>query len=326
MTYRWLLPEYLEDVLPDEAWHMEDARRTLLDVLRRRSYELVIPPLLEFTESLVVDSARDMEDITFRLVDQLSGRQLGLRPDMTLQAARIDAHRMQRAGANRLCYAGPVVHTHPEGLNRSREPFQVGAELYGVGGIEGDLEILALMLECLGALGLSEVVLDVGQVGVFRHLAQASALSPQHEKTCLDLLQRGDVGALQHWAETLGSPWGERLAALSTLHGEPREVLAQARQRLAGVDGLEACLQPLEQVLQLPLGKARMSFDLAQLRGYHYHSGLVFAVYGTGFPEAIARGGRYDDIGQVFGQARPAVGFSLDLKALLPAVMKKNKE
>ena len=318
MTYRWLLPDHLEDLLPEAAWCLEGARRLLLDTLRGRGYQLVIPPLVEFVESLAVEEGQDLGPLTFSLVDPLCGRQLGLRPDMTLQAARIDAHGMNHQGVNRLCYAGPVVHTHPEAPARSREPFQVGAELYGVAGLEGDLEILNLLLTCLEQLGLNDVRVDVGQVALFRRMVEQAGLSRRQTAQVTEILQQRDVPSLKRWAHALPAPWNWRFSALGGLDGPPGKVLDAARQALAGWADLESVLAPLDAVRQHLPAHTALSFDLAELRGVHYHSGLVFAVYCPGFAEAIARGGRYDDIGESFGQARPAVGFSLDLKALLP--------
>ncbi|MDE2354511.1 MAG: ATP phosphoribosyltransferase regulatory subunit [Betaproteobacteria bacterium] len=319
MTYRWLLPEFIEDLLPPDAWRLESARRELLDLFRAQGFQLVMPPLLEYIESLQAGTGRDMDLLTFRLVDQLSGRQLGLRADTTLQVARIDAHGMNHQGVNRLCYAGSILHARPEGLNQSREPFQVGAEIYGLGGLEGDIEIQELMLEALKRTGLSKVTLDVGHVGLFRTLSRLAGLDDKAEGEWFEALQNKDLPALQALSSALGTPQGDALAQLARLNGD-REVLNQAHRLLPQVPEIRQALSELEAVAAHFGQRVQLAFDLAELRGYHYHSGLVFAAYAEGYPDAVARGGRYDDIGRAFGRARPATGFSLDLRELLPSL------
>jgi ATP phosphoribosyltransferase regulatory subunit len=319
MTYRWLLPEYIEDLLPEDAWRLEMTRRNLLDLFRRRGYELVMPPLLEYVDSLLTGTGRDMEPLTFKLVDQLSGRQLGLRADITPQAARIDAHGMNHQGVNRLCYAGSILHTRPEGLNLSREPFQVGAEIYGLDDLSGDIEIQELMLQSLKIAGLSDVVLDVGHVGLFRGLARLAALEAKAEAELFEALQHKDVPTLRDLTARLERPIREALRLLPQLNGE-RGVLAEARMRLPEEAGVQAALMQLERVADHFADRQALSFDLAELRGYHYHSGLVFAAYAEGYSDAVARGGRYDEVGRAFGRARAATGFSLDLRELLPSL------
>ena len=319
MTYRWLLPEYIEDLLPPDAWRVEMARRQLLDLFRERGFQLVMPPLLEYVESLQTGTGRDMDLLTFRLVDQLTGRQLGLRADITLQAARIDAHGMNHQGVNRLCYAGSILHTRPEGLNQSREPYQLGAEIYGLEGLAGDIEIQELMLEALKRAGVSRVTLDVGHVGLFRGLAGLAKLDEKSEAEWFEALQNKDVPALKSLAAALNSSVGAALCRLPELNGD-RKVLALARTQLPDVPEIQGALAQLEAVADHFDGRVPMNFDLAELRGYHYHSGLVFAAYAPGYSDAVARGGRYDEIGRVFGRARPATGFSLDLRELLPSL------
>ena len=319
MTYRWLLPEFIEDLLPPDAWRLESARRQLLDLFRARDYQLVMPPLLEYIESLQAGTGRDMDLLTFRLVDQMSGRQLGLRADTTLQVARIDAHGMNHAGVNRLCYAGSILHARPEGLNQSREPFQVGAEIYGLEGLEGDIEIQELMLEALKCAGLPSVTLDVGHVGLFRVLSRLAGLDPKSEGEWFEATQNKDLPALDALAAAQGTPAGQALRALAQLNGG-EEVLVRARQILPREPDILQALAQLEAVATQFGGRVSLTFDLAELRGYHYHSGLVFAAYADGYPDAVARGGRYDDIGRAFGRARPATGFSLDLRELLPSL------
>ena len=319
MTYRWLLPEYIDDLLPPDAWRVEMARRQLLDLFRERGFQLIMPPLLEYVESLQTGTGRDMDLLTFRLVDQLTGRQLGLRADITLQAARIDAHGMNHQGVNRLCYAGSILHTRPEGLNQSREPYQLGAEIYGLEGLAGDIEIQELRQEALKRAGLPQVTLDVGHVGLFRGLSGLAKLDEKAEALWFEALQNKDIPALQILAGALHSPVAAALRCLPELNGD-RKVLAMARAQLPDVPEIRAALAQLEAVADHFEGRVPMNFDLAELRGYHYHSGLVFAAYAAGYSDAVARGGRYDEIGRAFGRARPATGFSLDLRELLPSL------
>ena len=318
MTYRWLLPEFIEDILPPDAWRLEWARRHLLDLFRAKGFQLVMPPLLEYIESLQAGTGHDMELLTFRLVDQLSGRQLGLRADITLQVARIEAHGMSHTGINRLCYAGSIMHTRPEGLNQSREPFQIGAEIYGLASLEGDIEIQELMLEALRCTGLPQVTLDVGHVGLFRGLSRLAGVDAKTEADWFAALQNKDVPALDALAGVSGRV-GTTLRQLADLNGD-QAVLARARRLLPDVPEIREALHQLEQVARHFADRLPLTFDLAELRGYHYHSGLVFAAYASGYPDAVARGGRYDDIGRAFGRARPATGFSLDLRELLPSL------
>ncbi len=323
MTYRWLLPEHIEDLLPEAAWRLEQARRVMLDTLREAGYQLVMPPLVEFTESLDMEDAHDeREALTFRLPDPLSGRQMGIRADMTLQAARIDAHGMDHQGTNRLCYAGPVLHTRPENGSHTREPFQVGAELYGIAGVEGDLEMLGVLLRCLDALGISGFQVDVGQVELCRRLVRQAELDDGQERQLLDYLKRRDIPGLTAWSMSVPEPWRTRFRTLCALNGPAAEVLERATELYADWEDRDEVFQVLGAVAQRLGHHGALSFDLAELRGYHYHSGLVFSLYHRLFPSAIARGGRYDEIGMIFGQSRPAVGFSLDLKALLPVITK----
>jgi len=313
----WLLPEYIQDMLPDEAWRVEHMRMQALDLLRRHGYQLVAPPLLEYAESLLIDDSRDMDLRTFKLVDQLSGRTLALRADITPQVARIDAHLLNRQGVARLCYAGSVLHTQPAGLTRTRELLQIGAELYGHGGLESDLEIQQLMLESLSLLGVGEVHLDLGHVGVFRALASHAGLDRELENDLFAALQGKDLATLQSLVRPLGEPLRKALLALPMLYGDGAEVLARARRELPGYPEIHAALGELETASKklLPMASG-VGIDLADLRGYHYHSGMVFAAYHAGSHDAIALGGRYDDVGRSFGRARAATGFSMDLRQL----------
>jgi len=312
----WLLPEYIQDMLPDEAWRIERMRADVLELLRLSAYQLVAPPLLEYAESLLVNGSQDMDLLTFKLVDQLSGRTLGVRADITPQVARIDAHLLNRQGITRLCYAGSVLHTQPTGLMRTREPLQIGAELYGHSGLESDLEVQQLMLQCLALLKINGVHLDLDHVAVFRALIQHAGISTKLESKLFSALQGKDTPALQALVANLPLNVQDSLLALPQLYGGV-EVIARARAILPDYLEIHAALDELEQAathLQ-PLAHS-IGIDLAELRGYHYHSGMVFAAYHAGSHDAIALGGRYDDVGKSFGRARPATGFSMDLRQL----------
>jgi ATP phosphoribosyltransferase regulatory subunit len=313
----WLLPENLEDVLPPEAWRMEDLRRALLDLFRSRGYQLVIPPLIEYLDSLLTGVGADLDLKTFKLVDQLSGRLMGVRADITPQVARIDAHLLATNAINRLCYAGSVLHTQPDGFHRSREPIQVGAELYGQAGAAADLEILTLMMDALAAGGLGAVQLDVGHVGVYRALAQEARLSSEIEHRLFGALQAKDASAVDVLTAGLDAALRDAFAALPHLYGD-RSVLGEARAKLPRLPAIDAALDTLEAIDQ-GLAAGEVAYDLAELRGYGYHSGVVFAAYSGGRSRAIAQGGRYDEVGRVFGRSRPATGFSLDLRELANA-------
>ncbi|TAN72418.1 MAG: ATP phosphoribosyltransferase regulatory subunit [Gallionella sp.] len=313
----WLLPEYIQDMLPDEAWRVEQMRAQFLDLLRKSGYQLVAPPLLEYAESLLLDGSDDMDLRTFKLVDQLSGRTLALRADITPQVARIDAHLLNRQGVARLCYAGSVLHTQPAGVTRTRELLQIGAELYGHGGLESDLEIQQLMLQSLALLGVKNVHLDLGHVGVFRALVSHAGLDKELENELFAALQGKDSATLQALTQPLDAVLRDALLALPTLYGDCAGVLARARKLLPDYPEIGAALDALQTVsdaLQPLVSSA--GIDLADLRGYHYHSGMVFAAYHAGSHDAIALGGRYDDLGKSFGRARPATGFSMDLRQL----------
>ncbi|MDD5180081.1 MAG: ATP phosphoribosyltransferase regulatory subunit [Gallionellaceae bacterium] len=312
----WLLPEYIQDILPDEAWHIERMRGSVLELLRLSGYQLVVPPLLEYAESLLVNGSHDMDLRTFKLVDQLSGRTLALRADITPQVARIDAHLLNRQGVTRLCYAGSVLHTQPAGLMRTREPLQIGAELYGHGGLESDLEVQRLMLEALASLGIAGVHLDLGHVALFRALVKRAGIAKELEAELFGALQGKDTPALRVLVDGLVPEVKNALLALPQLYGGVA-VIARARATLPDYPEVKAALDELEQAaahLQ-PLAHS-VGIDLAELRGYHYHSGMVFAAYHDGSHDAIALGGRYDDVGKSFGRARPATGFSMDLRQL----------
>ena len=313
----WLLPEYINDMLPDEAWRVEQIRADVLALLRKSGYQLVAPPLLEYAESLLIDGSADMELRTFKLVDQLSGRTLAVRADITPQVARIDAHLLNRQGVTRLCYAGSVLHTQPIGLTRTRELMQIGAELYGHSGLDSDMEIQSLMLESLHLLGVQGVHLDLGHVAVFRALVQHANLDKAMESALFAILQSKDTAALRALVAPLDARLQEALLALPTLYGNCAEVIARARRVLPDFAEIRLALDDLQAAAKhLAPRVANVGIDLADLRGYHYHSGMVFAAYHAGSHDAIALGGRYDDLGKSFGRARAATGFSMDLRQL----------
>lgn len=314
MQHRWLLPEAIEDVLPLEAARVERLRRALLDEFRLHGYELVMPPLLEYLESLLTGSGRDMDLRTFKLVDQLSGRTMGIRADIAPQVSRIDAHLLNRRGVARLCYCGSVLHTLPRGLTATREPVQIGAELYGHGGIEADLEIIRLLARAMSIAGVATSRIDLGHVGVFRVIASRAAIESELEQELFSALQAKDVPSLRELVSGIAEPMRSALLALPECYGDARAL--DAAERLLPADAeIGRALADLRRLAgalaDLPVG-----FDLADLRGYHYHSGIVFAAYCAGHPGTMALGGRYDKVGKAFGRARPATGFSLDLRDL----------
>jgi ATP phosphoribosyltransferase regulatory subunit len=313
---KWLLPEYIDDILPAEAARVEKLRRRLLDLFHTHGYELVVPPMIEYLDSLLTGTGHDLDLKTFKLVDQLSGRMLGLRADITPQVARIDAHLLNRKGVTRLCYAGTVLQTQPSGLLRAREPMQVGAEIYGHAGIESDVEIQSLMLRALKAAGLGGIHLDLGHVLVFRSLVRRGGIAADLEAELFQVLQAKDAAALRELASSLDAKTRNALQLLPELYGG-QEILSVARERLPAYPELTASLDQLQALASRLNGDAgELCFDLAELRGYHYHSGVVFAAYAGGRADAIVRGGRYDEVGRAFGRARPATGFTMDLREL----------
>ncbi|MBS0308814.1 MAG: ATP phosphoribosyltransferase regulatory subunit [Proteobacteria bacterium] len=310
----WLLPENIADVLPSEARKIEELRRAILDHFHRYGYELVMPPMLEYLESLLSGTGEDMGLRTFKLVDQLTGRTMGLRADMTPQVARIDAHLLNRDTVTRLCYAGSVLHTRPSGLHATREPLQIGAEIYGHAGLEADAEIQELVLSALHLAGIAEVRLDLCHVGVVRALLQSDAAAQKNEAELFGLLKSKDVAGLAAISTGYAPTTQAALLALPNLYGDVR-VLADARKILPPLSGITQALDELAVLADLA-GSTNVTIDLADLRGYHYESGAMFAAYVPGLPNAVARGGRYDHVGEAFGRARPATGFSMDLREL----------
>jgi ATP phosphoribosyltransferase regulatory subunit len=319
---RWLLPDGVEELLPAQAERAERLRRDLLDLFRGWGYRLVMPSLLEFTDSLLVGLGSDVDLLTFKVTDQLSGRTMGIRADITPQVARIDAHSLRQDGPVRLCYAGSVLHTRPKTLMASRSPIQIGVEFYGDAGLASDGEVVLLMLETLRVAGLAELTLDVGHVGIYRALVRAAALTDAAEQELFDALQRkagAEIEAVLRRAVRDDRTRGW-LQALTRLQGDVG-VLARARTELAEAPAeVSAALDELAAIaalVQTRLPGVNLYFDLSELRGYHYHTGLVFAALVPGWGQAVANGGRYDHVGEVFGRARPATGFSTDLKALI---------
>jgi len=310
----WLLPEAIEDLLPAEAGQVETLRRTLLDEFVRHGYQLVVPPLLEFADALLDDQAVDLNLSSFKLVDQLSGRTLALRADITPQVARLDAHLLGRRGVARLCYCGSVLHTRPAGLFATREPLQIGVELYGHAGLEADHEVIRLLAVTLQLADLPPSRIDLGHVGIFRALVAGQGLAPAVEQQLFDALQAKDLPTLRALTTPLPEPVRDGLRVLPTLYGGA-EVLRAASVCLPMLPAITRALGDLQR-LAGELADLPLSFDLADLRGYHYHGGVVFAAYCAASPGAVALGGRYDGVGARFGRARPATGFSLDLRAL----------
>jgi ATP phosphoribosyltransferase regulatory subunit len=316
---RWLLPEDIADVLPAKARKVEQLRRSLLDLYRSYGYELVAPPLLEFLDSLLTGTGSDLNLQTFKLVDQLSGRTLGLRADMTPQVARIDAHLLNRTGVTRLCYAGSIAHTRTPIGCTSREELQLGAEIYGHAGWEADLEALTLLLQTLQTAGLKQVYLDLSHAGILTGILADQTVSKEEIESLYGLLQSKDRSSLASWSRNLPQPVGQALMALTELSGPATDVLVKARKVLpsnALVSDALALLEQLTNAIARVPSAPEVSIDLADLRGYQYHSGMMFTAYVDALPQPIARGGRYDHVGQAFGRARPATGFSIDLLTL----------
>ena len=319
---RWLLPEDIADVLPAQARKVETLRRAILDLYQSYGYELVAPPILEFLDSLLTGTGSDLNLQTFKLVDQLSGRTLGLRADITPQVARIDAHLLNRAGVTRLCYAGSVAHARTPVGSSSREQLQLGAEIYGCATWEADFEAITLLLKTLELAGLKKVYLDLSHAGILTGIVADQKLDKETIELLYGLLQSKDRPRLKQWAECLPAQLAQALLALTELNGPCAEVLAKAKKVLPKHTAIDQALADLERIITAVnannkiSGGLELSIDLADLLGYQYHSGVMFATYVDGLPQPIARGGRYDQVGQAFGRSRPATGFSLDLLTL----------
>ena len=318
---RWLLPDGIEEILPGQAIQTERLRRQLVDLFQSWGYDYVIPPMVEFTDSLLTGSGSDIDLLTFKLTDQLSGKTMGIRADITPQTARMDAHSLSREGVNRLCYAGHVMHTRPKTPLSSRTPLKVGVELFGEPGIDADVEVISLLIESLQVVNFPKQYLDLGHVGVFRALVEDAQLSDQEEESLFNLLQAKAITEIETWVEqTLENDeqkaWFSALPHLSgslSILGKAREAFENApAEVLAAIDELEAIAEQVS--VRYP--DAQLYFDLGELRGYHYHTGVVFGAYAPGVGNAIASGGRYDHIGEAFGRARPATGFDADLSAI----------
>lgn len=326
----WLLPDGVEEVLPEDAKHLETLRRQLLDVFECWGYEKVIPPFIDYLDSLLTGSGHDLNLQTFKLTDQLSGEVLGIRADMTPQVARIDAHSLSHQQSTRLCYEGTTLHTRGDALDKTRIPMQIGAELFGHAGIDSDTEVVQLMLEVLAMAGLKNVHLDLGHVGIYRGLIAQANLTAEQELALFEVLQRKSNSELAELLDSydIQADLQAVFLALPKLNGD-KSVLASAREIFvvadAGVNNALAQLEELAGILHDYYPELTISFDLAELRGYHYHTGMVFSAFVPEVGKEIARGGRYDNIGQIFGSARPATGFSADLK-VLAALTKKDQE
>lgn len=317
MSSAWLLPEHIADVLPAQARRIEELRRSLLDRSRSYGFELVMPPLLEHLDSLLTGTGHELDLRTFKLVDQLSGRTLGLRADTTPQAARIDAHLLNREGVTRLCYCGPVLHTRPSGLG-SREPLQFGAEIFGHAGLEADLEVQELALDVLKAACVDGLVIDLADARVVRGVLAGLPIDAQQLQDVVAALSKKDAAAVSTLSQGFPVETRHALQSLLGLYGN-EEILSAARRVLPQRALIGAALDDLEWLathLRRDHPEVRVGFDLSDMSGYAYYSGIRFAVYGGGSSDALARGGRYDEVGAVFGRRRPAVGFSLDLKVL----------
>lgn len=317
----WVLPDHIADVLPSEARHIEELRRELLDTARGYGYELVMPPMLEHLESLLTGTGEALGLQTFKLVDQLSGRMLGLRADTTPQVARIDAHLLNRQGVTRLCYCGPVLHTRPDRPHATREPLQFGAEIYGHAGLEADLEALLLALDCLKATKVEPLTVDMADARIVRSLLSGAALAPGQVAQVHAALATKDATELATLTRDFPKATREALLALIGLYGDAK-VLAEAAKVLPRAEPIRQALEHLEWLAGHVDG-ARIRFDLADLRGYAYYSGVRFGIYTPGASDALVRGGRYDEVGAVFGRNRPAVGFSLDVRELVGVAAKR---
>ncbi|MBC8209870.1 MAG: ATP phosphoribosyltransferase regulatory subunit [Gammaproteobacteria bacterium] len=315
---RWLLPDGIDEMLPPDALAVEQLRQMVLKLYHSWGYDLVMPAMIEFTDSLLTGTAHSLDRKTFTLIDQLTGKQMGIRSDMTPQVARIDAHQLANTETSRLCYCGNLLHAQAEGLNPGRSPLQIGAEIFGNASIDADIEVVCLMLETLQRVPLANVSIDLGHVGIFRSLFEQSGLERALENPLFDMLQRKSIPELKAFLleQPLSANKREQFHQLALLNGDV-ETIDEARQVFK--DGAADCVAALDHIEAVAKGvqqqypQVMIHFDLSELRGYEYHTGLVFAAFLPGQGQEIARGGRYDDIGSVFGVARPATGFSADL-------------
>ena len=320
-TKRWLLPDGVEEILPAEAGKLELIRRTLLDLYKSWGYQLVITPLIEYLDSLIVGSSHDLELQTFKIIDQLSGRMMGVRADVTPQVARIDSHRLDKEGPVRLCYADNVLHTKPRGIMTSRVPIRIGAELFGHKGINCDVELICLMYESLSKLGINDIYVVLGHVGIFRKLVDEAKLEKSAEDNLFEAVQRKAFDEIDDIVNSFVSDKNARemLRSLTRLSGD-ESILAKALDIFESAPpNVRAELKELSEItrkVKERVPQVNLCFDLCELRGYEYHTGIVFAAYSSNYGRAIAKGGRYDHIGEVFGRARPASGFDSDLKVL----------
>ncbi|HBW82530.1 MAG: ATP phosphoribosyltransferase regulatory subunit [Gammaproteobacteria bacterium] len=318
---RWLLPDGVEDILPSEAYELESLRRQLLDLFGSWGYELVIPPLIEFLDSLLVDAPEDLDLHTFKVTDQISGKMMGVRADVTLQAARIDAHTMNRDGQVRLCYADNVLHTRPRGIMTSRVPIRLGAELYGYAGTAADVELICLMAQTLDSAGIPGVQIVLGHVGIFKALVYDARLNAAAETQLFEAAQRKAYDEFDLLLEKYvqDSPLKQQFKELIHLSGDESVLVRALKAFAAASEAVTAELKELTDIvrgIKRRLGEVTLHFDLCELRGYEYHTGIVFAAYINEYGRAVAKGGRYDHIGKAFGRARPASGFDTDLKVL----------
>ena len=319
MSSARLLPEHIADVLPAEARRIEELRRDLLDLARAFGCELVMPPLLEHLESLLSGTGHELDLKTFKLVDQLSGRTLGVRADTTPQVARIDAHLLNRMGVTRLCYCGSLLHTKPLGINGTREPLQFGVEIYGHAGLEADLEVQEIAVGALQTAGLKNITLDLGDARIVKGLLNGNVIAKSQLNLLIEALSNKDAASLAELSATLPAPIQSGLQTLLNLYGDD-EVLSSARQHLPNQPLINAALNDLQWLaahIRQSHPYLQVGFDLSDMSGYSYYSGTRFALYAQGQSDAVARGGRYDEVGAVFGRKRPAAGFSLDLKTLV---------
>ncbi len=318
----WILPEGIEEILPPRAEQLDKLCREIIDLYSTWGYQLVIPPMIEYMDSLLTGTGKDLDLQIFKLTDQLSGRSMGVRADTTPQVARIDAHNLKREVPTRLCYLGTVLHTRPENTGGNRSPLQVGAELYGHKGIESDIEVLCLMIETIKKAGIENIHIDLGHVGIYNNLVRLAKLDDDGESELFDVLQRKAMPELDDMisAGSLTTEAGQMFKALITSNGSIND-FKEARVFFDNISSeIKECLDELQSIIDLVgkrMSEVTLDFDFSELRGYHYHTGIVFTAYVPGHGQGIAFGGRYDDIGSAFGRARPATGFSTDIKTLL---------